>query len=76
MEGKYGDIDTYDYSFHGYYIIKFSSYPYTLLVDLSIYGQIISSSEMVCEGNYFFPINMNSRYSVLQRTQYINTIFV
>ena len=28
-EGKYGAIDTDDYSCHGYYIIKFSSSPYT-----------------------------------------------
>ena len=30
MEGKYGDIDTNDSTCHGYYIIKFSSSPYTL----------------------------------------------
>ena len=30
MEGKYGTIDTDDYSCHGYYIIKFSSSIYTL----------------------------------------------
>ena len=33
MEGKYCAIDTGDYSCRGYYIIKFSSYPYTLQVD-------------------------------------------
>ena len=76
MEVKYGAIDTDYYSYHGYYIIKFSSSIYTFQADLSIYWKFVSSDEMVYEGNYFFPINMNSRYSVLQRTQYINTIFV
>ena len=54
MEGKYGSIDTDDSLCHGYYIIKFSSSPYTLQADLSIFGQVISSDEMVCEGTYYF----------------------
>ena len=41
MEGKYDAIDTDDYSFCGYYNIKFYPLPYTLQVDLSIYGQVI-----------------------------------
>ena len=54
MEGNYGAIDTDYYSCHGCYIIKFSSSPYTLQADLSIYGQFISSGEMVCKGTYFY----------------------
>ena len=61
-EGKYGAIDTDDYSCHGYYIIKFYSLPYNLQPDLSIDGQVISSIEIVCEGNYFFPISINYHY--------------
>ena len=74
MKGKYDDIDNYDSSFHGYYIIKFSSSPYTLQEDLSIDRQVISSGEMVCKGTYFFPININHHYHSLQGTKYINTI--
>ena len=77
MEGKYGAIDTDDYSFHGYYIIKFSSSPYTIQADLSIDAKFLSSSEMLCKGTYFFPININSNYYVLQRTKSINiTIYL
>ena len=47
MEVKYVAIDTDDSSCHGYYIIKFSSLPYTLQSDLSIDGQVISSGETV-----------------------------
>ena len=61
-EGKYGAIDTKNYLFHGYYIINFYSFPYTLQSELIIDGQVISSSEIVCEGTYFFPISINSRY--------------
>ena len=50
MEGKYGAIDADDYSCHAYYTIKFSSSPYNLQADLSIYGKVISSGEMVFEG--------------------------
>ena len=74
MEGKYLDINTDDSSFHDYYIIKFSAYPYILQADLSIDGQVISSCEMVFEVTYFFPVNTNSQYYVLQITKYINTI--
>ena len=44
----YGAIDDDYYICHSYYIIIFSSYPYILRADLSIDGQVISSSEMVC----------------------------
>ena len=64
MEGEYGAIDA-DYSlFHGYYIIKNSSYPYTLQSELSIDGQVIYFDKMVCVGNYLSPININSHYYV------------
>ena len=53
MRGNYGAIDADDSTCHGYYVIKFSSYPYNLQVNFSIYGQVISSGEMVC-GGYFF----------------------
>ena len=53
-EVKYGAIDDDDFSCHGYYIIKFSSSPYTLQADLSIDFRVISSGEMVNEGNYLF----------------------
>ena len=53
MEGKYGDIDADEYSFYSYYIIKFSSSPYTLQADLISDGQFISSGEMVCEVKIF-----------------------
>ena len=59
MEGKYVAIDTYDSLCYGYYIIKFYSSPYTLQEDLSIYGQLISSGEIVCQGTYFFPVNIS-----------------
>ena len=63
-EGKYGAIDSDDYLFHGYYIINFPSSPYTIQSDLRIYGQVISSDEMVYEVNYFFPININYNYYI------------
>ena len=53
IEGNYGAIDADDYSCHDYYIIKFSSSPYTLQSEFIIDGQVISSVERVCEGNYF-----------------------
>ena len=31
---------------------------------MSIDGQVVSSGEMVCEGTYLFPININSHYYV------------
>ena len=68
-EGKYGAIDTDDSSCHGYYIIKFYSLPYNLQPDLSIDGQVISSGKIVCEGTYFFPININSHYYVFTINQ-------
>ena len=53
-DGNYGAIDADDYTCHDYYIINFFSSPYILQSDLSINGQVISSSEMVCEETYVF----------------------
>ena len=53
MEGNYGDIYADGYTCNGYYIIKLFSSPYTLQEYLIIGGWVISSSEMVCEGNFF-----------------------
>ena len=61
---KHGSIDADDSTCHGYYIIKFYSYSYILQSNLSIYGQVISSGEMVCEGTKYFSINISSRYYV------------
>ena len=38
----------------------------TVIADLSIDGQIISSGKIVCKGCYLFPININSHHYVLQ----------
>ena len=45
MEGDYDAIGSDGSSCHGYYIIKFSSYPYTLQSELSIDGQYSSLLE-------------------------------
>ena len=64
IEGNYDAVDDDDSTCHGYYIIRFSSYPYTLQSELNVYGQVISSGEMEYEGTYYFPINTNSCYYV------------
>ena len=74
MEGNYGSIDADDSSLYGYYIIKFSSSPYNLQADLVIDGQVISSSEILCEVTYLFPININYHHYALQKTKSINRI--
>ena len=72
IEGNYSTIDDDDFTYHGYYIIIFSSSSYTLQEALSSDGQVISSGEMVSEGTYF-SININSHCYVLQK-QSNNTI--
>ena len=67
MEVKYGAIDVDNYSCHGCYIIKFPSFPYTLQAYLIIGGKVISPVKLVCEWTYFFAINTNYNYYVLQK---------
>ena len=71
IEGNYGDIYAGDYSCRGYYIIRFSSYPYTLQADLNIDSQLIYSGEMECEGTYYSPINITSHYYVSPKSNQI-----
>ena len=74
MEVNYGSIDADDYLCHSYYIITFYSSPYTLQADLIIYVHVISSGKILCEGTYFFPINISSSYYVLQKNKSNSTI--
>ena len=67
MEGNYSAVDTDDSSCQDYHIIKFSSSLYTLQAGLIIDEQVISSCKMVCEGTYFFIINIISHYYILQK---------
>ena len=76
MEGKYGAIGTDYYSFHGYYIIKFSSSPYTLQEELIIDGQVISYGEMVYERTYLFPLDINSRYYFYKKMNTLTRLFL
>ena len=74
IEVNYGAIDA-DYSTcHGCYIIIFSLYPYTLQSDLIIDGQVIYYAEILCEGTYYFPINIKSHYCVSPNNKSNNTI--
>ena len=61
-KGNNAAIDANDSACNGYYKIIFYLYKYTLQEYLNMYGQVISSGEIVCEGNYYFPININSHY--------------
>ena len=73
MEVNHGYIDSEYSTFHGYHIIKFSSYLYTLQYNLSIDGQVISSGEMVCEGTFFF-LSISIIVILFFKKQYNNTI--
>ena len=73
MEINYGAINYHGSTFHGYYIIRFSSSSYILQIDLSMDGQDISSDEMECEGT-FFSIIINSHYYVSLKNKSNNTI--
>ena len=66
MEGHYSAIDSDDSTCHDYYIIIFSSCPYTLQADLNIDGRVISSGEIIREA-IFSPINTNSQYYVFHK---------
>ena len=71
---NYGAIDADNYSCWGYHIIKISSSLDTLQSGLNIDGQFISSDEMVCEENYYFPVNINPCYYFSPENKSNNTI--
>ena len=73
-EVNYGAIDADDYACHNYYIIRFFSSTYNLQADLNIDGQVIYSGGMLCEGTYYFPININSHYCVSPKNKSNNTL--
>ena len=53
LKVNYVTIDADNAPCQGYYIIRFSSFSYTVQEDINIDGQVLSSSEMVFEGTYF-----------------------
>ena len=64
IERKYGAIDDDDSTCQGYYIIRFSSSSFMLQAELNIDVQVFSSGEIIYEGTYYLPININSHYYV------------
>ena len=66
LEGNYRAIDADYSSCQGYYIINFYSSQYSLQTHFSNGAKVISSGEIVCERTHFFPINIDSRYYVIQ----------
>ena len=76
IEVNLGDIGSVDYTCHGYYINIFSSSTFTLQPYLNIDGQFISTGEVVCEGNYFFPININSNCCASQKINHETQLYV
>ena len=76
IEGNCGGIDADYYTFRGYYIIRFSSSTYTLWADFIIDGQVIYSGEILYEGIYFIPIDINSHYYVLQKINPITQLYL
>ena len=75
-KGNYISIDADDSACHGYYIIILYSYPYTLQEGLYIDGEVICFGEMVLEGTYYFPININYRYYVSPKINKITRIYL
>ena len=43
---------------------------------MNIDGQVISFVEMVCEGRYYSPININSHYQVFQKINQITQLYL
>ena len=48
----FDDVYDVDTSFHSYYIVEFTSTPYTFKEYLNIYGHVIKYGGNVCEVNY------------------------
>ena len=58
MEGNYGAVYADDSTCYGYYIIRFSSYPYTLQADMSIDAQgfFLVKWELIFSNQYQFSL--------------------
>ena len=76
IEENYGVIDSGYSACHSYYIIIFSSYPYTFQEDFNIYVKVVSSGEMVCEGTYIFQLISIIIIIFLQKTNPITQLYL
>ena len=52
LKGDFYGVYDVDTSFHSYYIVEFTSTPYTFKEYLNIYGHVIKYGGNVCEVNY------------------------
>ena len=62
QSGMYGDINTSDNTPNGLYVIQFISVAYMLQKNTVIYGQVISSCELVVKAQYIFSMQENTNW--------------
>ena len=60
--GVYGAINTYDRTSNGLYVIQFLSEAYTLQYNITIYGQVIYSGELVVKAQYICSMQENTNW--------------
>ena len=58
--GMYGDINTYDTTKKGLYVIRFVLEAYTLQNNTTIYGQAISAGELFFKARYLCYVQENT----------------
>ena len=60
--GKYGAIKTTDITTNGFYVIMVTSEAYTLQNNTTIYGQIITSGELVVKTQYICSMQVDTNW--------------
>ena len=63
-ENSYGSVNTDDPQTEGFYIVMFTSEPYSLQEEINVHGDIINCGTLVCDAKYCSPAQINSRWYV------------
>ena len=72
-ENNFGAVNTNDPKAKGFYIVKFTSLPYTLQENIKVDNDLIKEGSLVCEAEYMSPAQEGSLWYLIPKEGTIST---
>ena len=73
-ENNFGAVNTNDPKAKGFYIVKFTSFPYTLQENIEVDNNLSKEGSLVCKAEYMSPAQKGSLWYLIPKKGAISTV--